>query len=223
MRGAFVLALACAASGCGTRYLYQPSEHATAFMADTGLPAALYQVPTGNPQGEVKIASLGVRSTDHPPGRFLVLRMVVSNNSDSAWFLDAGAQHVRLADGITRPPTVIYTDEPGAGPQTPIPPRAQRSFDLLFAIGESKEAKHFELAWSVVTPGTRVSERTSFRREEIMPAYAYYGYPYGYWGYYDYQFYNPFFFYPSGFGFGLGPTVLVGPRVAGPTVPVRPH
>src|SRR5262245_47152487 len=54
-----VVALGCAlAAGCAYEYVYRPAENATATVR--GQVAARYQIPTNNPQGDVRVASFGV-------------------------------------------------------------------------------------------------------------------------------------------------------------------
>lgn len=211
LRRTLALALPLAALalvGCAetARYVYTPTEHATARLPENGLPAALYQVPPEAPQGEVKVASLGVRKLDtgNLKGRYLVARVVVSNNSDQPWSFDGSQQQASIAGGPPQGPVSMFAAEQPTSWVVTVPPRQQRAFDLVYAVGDSR-VTNFQLAWSIGTPQRWITERTNFRRDEVAePAYAY-GAPYGY-GFYYGAYYDPF--YP----WGYGPSIMVHPR-----------
>ena len=228
----FLLPLAVLAlAGCDVNYIYRPTEHATARLADSGLPAALYSVPEDRPQGEVKVAALGVREIDGRDEPSLGMRLVVTNNSDEPWSLYAPDQSL-VVDGRPRGPEYVSGLDRGQ-PGAVIPPRQQRSFDLWFVL-PSEEVASFQLAWGIRTPSRLVTQRTSFRREELTaPPVAVYGG--GYWygsGFYPYgPGLSPFgypFIGPS-FGAGYGYTgggagiirvaPALSPRFASPPPP----
>ena len=212
MRWLCVVLLAAALGGCATdRYLYRPTEHATASLPENGFPAALYQVPPGQPQGEVKIASLGVQKLEDPPGPHLILRMVVTNNSDEPWSVDTTQQKVTFAGVAVGPiaPVRAYGSTALAGSVLDVPPRQQRTVDLMYPVPRKVKVQNFQLAWSLSTPTAYVTQYSSFRREELPDTYAagVYGYPYGpYWGWYGPGYYGSSLYwgYPYGYGYGYG-------------------
>lgn len=204
-----VLLPVAALAGCAGDYYYRPTEHATAQLASSGLPAALYQVPADRPQGEVKIASLGVRKTEGEIDRQLIVRLIVTNNSEQPWSVDLRQQTAIFPDGQQRAPNFVYGGMASSSPLVTIPPRQQGAFDILFPVPDETSTKTFQLAWSVTTSGGLASGRTSFRREAVPPSYAVAGpdsYYYGYGPYADF-YYPPVGFYPYPFGFGS--TVII--------------
>ncbi|HEX2569683.1 MAG TPA: hypothetical protein VH877_09005 [Polyangia bacterium] len=205
--------LAATLGGCATdRYLFRPTEHANASLPENGFPAALYQVPPERPQGEVKIASLGVQKLEDPPGRHLILRMVVTNNSDEPWSLDTTRQTLTLAGagGGAIAPVRAYGSTALTGPVLEIPPRQQRTVDLMYPVPRKLKVQNFQVAWSLSTPTTYVTQYSSFRREELPDTYAssyYYGYPYGpYSGWYGPGYFGSSLYwgYPYAYGYGYG-------------------
>jgi hypothetical protein len=212
----FVLALPLALAGLSgcieSRYYYRPTEHATAHLADSGLPAALYQVPADRPQGEVKLATLGVHELEDDRGSHLVVRMIVTNNSDAPWRIDLSQLVATFPDGERRLPERAWGPDQLSAPEVWVPARQERSLDLIYRVPEDLKLKYFQLAWAVATPSRLVTQRTNFRREEPEPAY------YGGYGFYGYGPYYPF--YPYGYWFG--PTVLIGGRVGWSSPVVRP-
>lgn len=198
--------------GCATdRYLYRPTEHATASLPENGFPAALYQVPPDRPQGEVKIASLGVQDLQDPPGRHLILRMVVTNNSDEPWSVDTTRQTVNFAGAgvAAAAPVRAYSNVALAGTVLDVPPRQQRTVDMMYPVPRKLKVQNFQLAWAVSTPTAYITQYSSFRREELPDVYASgaYGYPYGpYWGWYGPGNFGvrSYWGYPYGYGYGYG-------------------
>lgn len=196
-----IAAAALAGAGCESAYVYQPTEHATAQLADSGLPAARYDIPVGNPQGVVTVGTLGVHHLENTIGRHVAVRMIVRDNSDAPWSVDVQQQRVRFANGVVAAPAYVYGVDAGSSVTT-IPARGERSFDLLFPVPADLKVVDYQLLWSVATPQQLVTERTPFRREAIDygPAYAYYDGLYG----------APYWYGYSAVPW-IGPGVVVGP------------
>jgi hypothetical protein len=186
-------------AGCGTTHVYLPTEHATATLAESGMPAANYQVPPGAPRGEVKVATLGLQKMKGTEERNLVVRMVVTNNSNEPWQVDVRQQRIFLPNGHEQGPQQAF-GVPQGSPFVVVPARQQRSVDLTYAVGRDKP-QSYALRWALTTPNEWVTNRTAFRRTQI----GFYGYgPPLYGGY----FYAPFYYtYPTFpyYGFGFGP------------------
>jgi hypothetical protein len=219
MRKPLALAIALAAlAGCATTYpVWVPTQHATTQLPDTGAPAATYSMPAGAPSGNVQVASLGVqRIKDGAERKQLVVRMVVTNNSDQTWRVDPKQQVVTFADGQQRQPDLAFSSQQAASQTLEVAAGQHQSIDLLYDVPQAKHGlDHYQLAWSVDTTAQVVSDRTSFQRQEVKQEadgsyasyygdYGDYGYYGDYYGYGDY-YYPPPYFYPYPFySFGFG-------------------
>ncbi len=218
-RVAVPLALLLGAAGCASEqsYIFRPEENATARVA--GRPAAYYVVPSQEPHGDVRVATLGIAKLEPKGGgervRAMHVRLVVDNNDDTGpWQVDTRQQWGTLGDyGQSRPAFAAATR--GRPPILQIPPGTSDTIDLYYPLPSSmqelSEIPHFEVLWRVQTPGAFVAERTTFERLRVEPAPSpeYYspGYAYGMeWGGPPwYGWYDPFW---PGFAFSGAPVVL---------------
>ena len=213
-RGQAILAIALFAilvGGCAeTRYIYRPSQQATATVG--ALPAARYAIPAERPTGEVLIASSGLTELPGAEARTpaLFVRMVVTNNSDdTTWIVDT-AQQLAVIGGQKLSPAHVNTYNQKQ-PTLEIPKGEKKLVDLYYRLPAGMDPDdampQFDLAWNVQTGPRLIAERTSFDRLRVEPVYAggYY-YPYGhYWGPYGYYdpFWRPYGYY-GGVHIGVG-------------------
>ena len=90
--GVFVVA-------CSQDYFYERRSNPTARV--NGITAAAYQIPPELPQGDVRIATLGIArfGTDRRWAHHSCahVRMVVANNAGEPWMVDGREQRAVLA------------------------------------------------------------------------------------------------------------------------------
>jgi hypothetical protein len=160
-------------SACAkTPYTYRPTENAAGELA--GRSAAVYPLPADAPEGELRVATLGlahVRSNTGRPISYdaIHVRMSVTNHSTRTWVVDTSKQVVSLgrwgllipsnasgsADGVTR-----LTIAPGATGQ----------IELFYAMPEpvtpwgTQLVPHVGLSWRVDTGNRLVAGATQFDR-----------------------------------------------------------
>ena len=215
---------AAAVAGC-MQHVFVPTENATARLPDSGLPAAYYEIPAGAPRGSVQVATLGTRKLKEQAAgdeerKVLLVRLVVTNNSDETWRFDPRRQVLTFATGPQATPSYVYGTRSTATAPFDIPARGRDTFDLAYDIPrEGKPLDHVELAWAVDLPDQVASNRSDFRREEVEPP-SYYAGPY-----YMSDFYGPpAWYYPYPW-VGGGPAVIVREPVPGPArvPPSPPH
>jgi hypothetical protein len=206
MRRISIAALVAAlVGGCTPSYLYQPATHLSA--NDQGQPTARYSVPPESPHGEVTLASRGIvdlsLGSDNERTRCLQVHMIVANNDDAPWVVDAREQLLQLpGEGQSRP-ALVNTEQQDL-PNINVAPGQKRTVDLFYTLPQplqqAKQIPEFDVSWHVQMPSRVVAERTPFERVKIeepsdyyADAYAYdYGYGYGYgWG--PVWWYDPFF------------------------------
>jgi hypothetical protein len=209
------LGLAC---GCANPYIWVPTERSNSKLAESGLPAANYAVPTVAPRGSVEVGTLG---TKHMPQlgdrKAVVVRMIVTNNGDVPWKVDVRNQMLTFATGLRVAPDLAYASKLEPPPELTVPPRDRVSIDLLYVVPSGgKPLEHFELAWSVDMQREVSSDRTDFRRVNTEPPVWAWGYgtDFAAYGYYPPPWYYPAPFYSYGIGFG--------PYIAGPVIPRVP-
>jgi hypothetical protein len=173
-------AIAACLSGCEPRYLYRPSENATAQIG--GHVAADYPIPSPRPTGDVRIAAYGVaelpveaRPAGARPARALHLRLVVFNNSPRPWTIDAREQRVDVRGVGQLRPTFARSDHRGL-PTLAVPAASRATIDLYFALpsaaDRARAIPEFDALWRLDAGGQRVVERTPFERLKIVPYYA---------------------------------------------------
>ena len=151
--------------------------------------------------------------------RAIHMRMVVSNNADTAWKIDTREQLLALPDhGQSRP--AYASSDAGAGPIIEVPPNGKCTIDLFYPLPEQMQdagdLPAFDTLWKVETSTRVVSDRTPFERLEVVPHYDY-GY-YDYWGYPGYYYYDPYYVHGGAF---VG--VHVGPSYGHHPVHIQPH
>lgn len=198
MQTTFISLFALALGGCAANYAYVPQQNATAQVA--GQPAADYSIPPEAPQGDVRVASLGLTRVGTQAGERVTamhVRMVVANNSATPWTVDAREQlGVIAGEGQVRP--IFASTDGGTLPRVEVEPRGKRTIDLFYplpaGLQKARRLPEFDLLWKVDTGGGRVvAQRTEFDRVEVVPDYPdyyAYGYPYG-WA--PYAWYDPFY------------------------------
>jgi hypothetical protein len=178
MRKEFIIA-ACslAMAACAPSYVYRPAANATATMK--GRAAADYPIPPTSPQGDVRLASFGMTnvSSSGTPGKAqkaIHVRMIVADNSQTPWTLDASKQLVALPGGQQLAPAYVTTHDGEAGlPSVTVPAGGKRILDLLYALPpdmqSASQVPEFDVVWHVATPQQQVSERTPFDRLRVDP------------------------------------------------------
>ena len=171
---------AVALTACApTRYSYAPVTTTSAELA--GASAAVYGMPPGSPQGEVRIAMLGVTSMGpvgtHEVGSDAIhLALAVSNRSDETWTVDPSEQHLTLT--LKRQRNEIYATS-GEIPRSStvlVLPRSTRMIDLYFPLPiqfqKEDSPPPFEVVWTVHAGGRAVTQRTPFQRFIVSPTPA---------------------------------------------------
>jgi hypothetical protein len=144
-----------------------------------GQEAASYPVPALVPHGSVRIVSFGmtdVRPQNLPHTRAQAMRLVVSNESQESWSVDARVQALVFDDGQAATPEYALAIG-GAPPIVVVPAGTTRAIDLFFPLPDSAQTPstlpRFDAVWSVRTPGHVVTGRTPFARSPVRPrAYA---------------------------------------------------
>jgi hypothetical protein len=189
-----VVMLGCAlAAGCASDYLYRPAENATATIR--GQVAARYEVPSGHPEGDVRIASFGIAKitpSQGTPFRAMHVRMIVANNGPQTWTLDT-RQQIADVHGAGQVHAAIVQSDVGGLPNETIAAGQSRTLDLFFPLpaGVDRPGKlpQFDVLWRIDVAGQQVAERTPFERLQIVPMYAssVWGPPYAFgpFGWYD--------------------------------------
>jgi acidic type I keratin len=213
MRAAVVAALLALMGGCAPeQYVYQPAVPPNSQVA--GLPAVDYQIPPGQPQGNVRVASFGITQVQSQQGQgtpVLQVRMVVTNNSRSPWYVDTRTVLVSLGGEGRSRPAFVNTDA-GTPPYLQVPAGQTKTIDLYYPLpvgmANASEVPAFDVTWQVQTPVGNVAQRTPFQRTEIEEyagdEYGGVPYDYGYYGYPGYPAYACGYGYPYAFGFGVG-------------------
>ncbi len=191
--GLSLVALAAGACANGN-YVYRPAENATARVH--GRPAADYDVPPNDPQGDVRIASFGIakitpkKAQVAEPFHALHVRMIVSNNSGQPWSIDT---HEQLADvhGVGTVRAGYVESDAGDLPTVNVPPGGKRTIDLFFPLAhpvdKASKIPEFDVLWRVQTGTQLYTARAPFERLRVTPYYAgaWYPYTFGPVGWYD--------------------------------------
>jgi len=212
---------ALAVAGCEHHYVYRPTVATTSAVA--GRLASYYAIPPEAPRGSVQLATFGfadIRPTGEDEElRAIHMRMVVSNNADTAWKIDTREQLLALpGHGQSRP--AFASSDAGQGPIIEVPPNGKRTIDLFYPLPEhmqdASDLPAFDTLWKVETSTRVVSDRTPFERLEIVPRYAY---EYDdYWGPGYYYYYDPYYVRGGAF---VG--VRIAPSYGHRPVVIRPH
>lgn len=225
MRASIILLLGGLLAGCAETatyaYVYTPAVHADARV--TGYPAAHYAIPRDQPAGDVRVSSFGLTAVQPqgggPTTNVAHVRLIIANNTDDVpWTIDTRDPVMIIAGEGNSRPAFVNTDGAAPPPIVQIARGEQRTLDLYYPLPPGRAAEDalpgFDVTWLVRTGTGDVVERTPFERERIDTDYAYYGYPYGYYGVYGYGlgfgshwWYDPY--YPS-FGFHHHPWSVVG-------------
>jgi hypothetical protein len=192
-------ALAGGVIGCGQpSYVFVPAQNADAVM--NGEPASLYQIPPQDPQGDVQVASFGIQQAPNGPPSMHV-RMIVSNDSDQPWVLDTRRQ-LAVVPGVGRVRAMSATSSLAQPPRISIDSDDEAIVDLFFPLPPSdtsaKELPDFDLIWRVQTNRGTITDRTRFDRRRVEPVA--FGPEWGPYGWYDYDFYGPWYGYEDFYG-----------------------
>jgi hypothetical protein len=192
--------------GCAESYYYSPDN---ASVVREGAPAQVVKVPPELPQGQVVIASQGLRRLRLNDGRTvpaLHVQLDVSNDGDDQpWTIDTREQLLDVP-GVGRSRAIFVHSDVNTLPVITVARRERRSIDFYFPVPpqQAKESHlpSYDMLWQVNTSRRRVADRAHFQRLEVEPDPYYYGYPYyNAWG--TNWWYDPF--WPRvGYGYGLG-------------------
>jgi hypothetical protein len=152
-----------------------------------------YQVPAQSPQGEVRVATLGIatiapRSRDDDSRTHAVhVRLVIDHYAGAPWQVDTRHQIARMVGrGQSRP--AFASSSLGQPPLVTIPPGASVRIDLYYVLPRvmQKVTYHprFEVSWQLSTPERLVEERTAFTdlRSEPPAPRDLYAWDAGWWG-----------------------------------------
>jgi hypothetical protein len=209
------LLLASVFSSCSSaEYRYEPTEH-QASQNGLGKDEALYQEPTNQPDGKVKIVSMGVvdirSKKDSNTFPAIHLRMAVTNDSrDDQWTLNSLDQFVSFPNAGEAKAIPMNSD---SGTLVAVQPGGLKTLDFYFPLPDNERSigniPQFDFHWRLQAGASPVQETTSFDRVQVEERYAS-AYPYGY-GYYDPWFY-PGPYYGWGPGWRGGGTIVVRPR-----------
>jgi hypothetical protein len=203
-----ILACSLAMAACAPTYVYRPATNATATIK--GRVAADYPIPPAAPKGDVRLASFGMSDISPNAAAFahqkaIHVRMIVADNSQTAWTLDTRQQVVALPDGQQLAPAYVATrDGQGGLPSVTVAAGSKRIIDLFYplspAMQSASRVPEFDVVWRVDTPEEQVTERTPFDRLQIEPATAYGDGPE--WGAWDDGWGGPFWHDPMYPGYG---------------------
>jgi hypothetical protein len=169
--------LLLAVISCAPRaYVYAPVTTTSAEVA--GRPAASYPIPRDAPEGTAQIVSFGVADVQPEEAgelvRALCMRLIVANQSERGWSVDARVQALVFEDGQEATP--MYALAPGA-PMVEVPGGRTQTIDLFFPLPagaeDARALPRFDAVWSVRTSRSVVTGRTPFARSAVEPkAYA---------------------------------------------------
>jgi hypothetical protein len=183
-------------------YAYRPDQ---ASVLVDGMPGARQPIPPERPQGDVRVASLGVTEIEPAMGAptpVLHVRMVVANNGDDvAWQLEPRAQEV-VVPGEGRSGPLFVNGAAQAGESIRVPPREQRTIDFYFplpaTIDSADQLPRFDFLWQVRMASRLVTERTEFHREAVEhePENVTVVAGWGPWWWFDPAFAGPAFVHP---------------------------
>ena len=154
---------------------------------------AVYPVPRGAPRGNVRLASYGVVSVaradaPRPELRAVHVRIIVTNEDDREWTLDARDQRIDYDGHGSASPVFAAASGDAPPPVVVVPPAVIRTADLFFPLpGElqtSGSLPAFDAVYSVSTGREVVVGRAPFQALPAEPLeYASYDYGDGYyWG-----------------------------------------
>jgi hypothetical protein len=161
-------ALVCCAPA---RYFYAPVQTTSADLE--GAPAAIYEMPSDSPRGDVRIAMLGVAAL-RPGGledstlSAIHVALAVSNRSNERWTVDPSEGHLTLVMNHERSDIYATTAEIARTSPVVIPPRSTRTIDLYFPLPLTLQKENklppFEVVWSVHIGSRAITQRTPFQR-----------------------------------------------------------
>jgi hypothetical protein len=204
MRGVLVACLLCAA-GCISEPPYALYYPAGRILRESlsGYPAARYAIPSGDPRGEVAVASFGVVWIDawrYGPVRAVQARLLIENKDDvEPWEIDARLMRVVFASGDAAPVALVNATAPGV-PVLKLPPGREVGIDAYFLVPRRWQGPlaGFAIVWSVQTGAGVVTERTSFTRllEPAETRAERFGYGLGF---FPHWWFGPLFFRPNVF------------------------
>jgi hypothetical protein len=152
-----------------------------------------YQVPAQSPQGEVRVATLGIatiapRSRDDDSRTPAVhVRLIVDHYAGAPWQVDTRHQIASMAGrGQSRP--TFASSSTGQPPLVTIPPGTTVRIDLYYVLPSVMQRVTYiprvEFAWQLGSAEGPVEERTAFtdlRRETPAPREPY-AWDRGWWG-----------------------------------------
>jgi hypothetical protein len=179
MRSIVLAVAATLVTACGgPRSEFRPTAQAKLEDAPgciAGQSAAAYPIP----DGEVKVAALGVSKVELPDGtefrrtRALHTRLVVHNRGHEVWTVEVRRQNAFLgtADGDVALPGPIAGDETTLAV---VMPNDTRTLDLYYPLPETVHSdamiNRFRIDWRIATPGRVIAAReTPFERHQLPP------------------------------------------------------
>jgi hypothetical protein len=189
-RPELLLAFLSFASGCATgAYVHRFEESATA----PGVTPGSYRVPARSPQGEVRVATLGIatiapRSRDDDSRTHAVhVRLSVDHWEGAPWQVDTRHQIASMIGrGQSRP--AFAASSVGQPPVVTIQPGASVRIDLYYPLPKVMQTVTYiprlEVAWELSSPEGPVQEQTVFTdlRDERPAPTDLYAWDRGWWG-----------------------------------------
>lgn len=184
--GVMALAASLAASviACGSRiYGYAPVTTTSAEIA--GHPAAELPFPPDSPQGDVRLATLGLTQATVESPRAIHVRMVATNRGAAPWIIVKSEQELAVAVGGGPRAAIVRASaqQPGTSDRVEVRPGETATVDLHFPLPpgarDASDVPAFDALWSVHSGSRIVTTRTPFERflasspAQNVPAAAY--------------------------------------------------
>jgi hypothetical protein len=198
--------------GCAPAAQKPPAVQPTSGVTDA-MPSrddALYPIPRGAPRGNVRLASYGVvevarADESAQKSRAVHLRIIVTNEDDRAWTLDARDQRLELDGHGAAAPAFASASGGGSPPVVVVPQSAILTADLFFLVPielqSAASLPAFDASVQVDTGREIAAARAPFQALPAEPL--------------DYETYD------YGAGYYWGPPYWQDPHVAGAPISVR--
>ena len=161
--------LAVVVTACGSRiYGYAPVTTTGAEIV--GHPTAELPFPPDSPQGNVRLATLGLAQATAESGRSIHVRMVATNRGADSWVIRESEQELAIAVGDGARTTIVRAkaDPRATQDRVAVPPGGTAMVDLYFPLPPgaqgASDVPAFDALWSVHIGPRAITTRTPFER-----------------------------------------------------------
>ena len=168
---AVVAWLALGTMACGTRlYGYAPAATTSTSAEVNTLPAAEYAFPPDSPQGNVRLATVGIAEPSAEAPRSIHVRMVLTNLGGEPWTLEKAEQRLEVAVGNGQRTTELGASAArgASGAHVEVLPGHSATIDLFFPLPtgarEAADVPAFDALWTVHAGARVITTRTPFER-----------------------------------------------------------